>query len=43
MTAPDGHHCHMYRWEELEALLEPHPCEVVAVSAANFLSVQNEE
>ena len=42
VTAPDGHHCHMYRWEELEALLEPHPCEVVAASAANFLSVQNQ-
>jgi SAM-dependent methyltransferase len=43
VTAPDGHHCHMYRWEELEALLEPHPCEIVTASAANFLSVQNEE
>jgi hypothetical protein len=42
VTAPDGHHCRMYRWEDLKALLERHPCEVVSASAANFLSVQNE-
>ncbi len=33
----------MYRWKDLEALLRRHPCEVVASSATNFLSVQNEE
>jgi SAM-dependent methyltransferase len=42
VTAPGGHYCRMYLWEELKALLERHPCEVVAASAANFLSVQNE-
>ena len=43
VTAPSGHHCRMYRWADLEALLERHRCEIVAASAANFLSVQNEE
>jgi SAM-dependent methyltransferase len=34
---------HMYRWEELRALLGRHECELVAASAANFLSVGNDE
>jgi SAM-dependent methyltransferase len=42
VTAPSGHYCRMYRWEDLKALLERHPCEVVTASAANFLCVQNE-
>lgn len=42
VTAPGGHYCRMYRWEDLKALLDRHPCEVVSTSAANFLSVQNE-
>jgi SAM-dependent methyltransferase len=38
-----GHPCHMYRWDELRALLGRHPCEIVDASAANFLSVENGE
>jgi SAM-dependent methyltransferase len=34
---------HMYTWDELEALLSRHRCEIVAASAANFLSIGNEE
>jgi len=41
--APQGHICHMYRWAELEMLLQQHPCELVAVSASNCLSMRNEE
>lgn len=36
------HHCHMYRWAELEALLLAHHYEVAEASASNFLSVGNE-
>lgn len=43
VTAPGGHHCRMYRWANLKALIDRHPCEIVAASAANFLSLQNEE
>lgn len=35
----DGHVCRLYRWRDLEALLGRHPCRLVAVSAANFLTV----
>ncbi|MGI6083642.1 MAG: class I SAM-dependent methyltransferase [Limnochordia bacterium] len=38
-----GHHCRMYCWSELQALLEGHDCDIVAASASNFLAVQNEE
>lgn len=38
-----GHHCHMYRWSELRTLLERHACRVVAASAANWLSVNQQE
>jgi SAM-dependent methyltransferase len=38
-----GHVCHMYRWAELEALLRRHSCTIVAASAANFLSVNNQD
>ncbi len=36
--SPEGHHCHMYRWSELQALLQKHPCEVIEASACGFLS-----
>jgi len=36
-----GHVLRMYRWSELEALLSRQPCQVVAASASNFLSVGN--
>lgn len=42
-ASTNKHHCRMYRWADLKALLERHPCEIVAASAANFLSVQNED
>lgn len=43
-----GHHSslgpmHLYTWRELEAMLRRHPCEIVAASAANFLSIGNDE
>ncbi|MGE5461055.1 MAG: class I SAM-dependent methyltransferase [Solirubrobacterales bacterium] len=34
---------HLYTWEELRALLERHPCEIVAASAANSLSIGNDQ
>jgi len=34
---------HMYTWEELRRQLEQHGCEIVVASAANFLSVRNDE
>jgi len=37
-----GHPMHLYRSEELLALLRQHACECVAASAANFLSPGNE-
>jgi len=33
-----GHHCHMFRWSELEALLQKYPCEVVVASSCGILS-----
>jgi len=39
----NGHTIHLFRWEELRALLERHGCRVVAASAANFLSPGQEE
>jgi ubiquinone/menaquinone biosynthesis C-methylase UbiE len=38
-----GHHCHMYRWSELEELLQGHACDIVTASASGFLAVQNED
>jgi SAM-dependent methyltransferase len=38
-----GHHCHMYRWDELRALLDRHPCRLVDASAANYLSAEDRE
>ena len=37
------HHCHMYRWAELAALIKRQPCTLVAASAANCLSVNQDE
>jgi SAM-dependent methyltransferase len=37
-----GHVCRLYRWSDLRALLERHPCRILAASAANFISVGNE-
>ncbi len=37
------HHCHMYRWSELEQLLLEHGCGIVAASASGFLSLADEE
>ena len=34
---------HLYTWSELEALLSRHRCEIVASSAANFLSIGNDQ
>jgi ubiquinone/menaquinone biosynthesis C-methylase UbiE len=42
-TAVTEHLCHMYRWSELEALLKRHAGTIVAASASNFLSIDNEE
>jgi SAM-dependent methyltransferase len=38
-----GHVCRLYRWSDLERLFAGHPCRVVVASAANFLSVGNEQ
>jgi SAM-dependent methyltransferase len=38
-----GHVCRLYRWSDLERLFDPHPCRVVAASAANFLSVRQDD
>lgn len=44
---PDNHSTlgpmHLFTWAELRALLERHPCDIVVASAANFLSVGNDE
>ena len=39
----DGHVLRLYRWSDLERLFSKHPCRVVTASAANFLSIGNEE
>lgn len=38
----NGHTIHLFRWEELRALLERHGCQVVGAAAANFLSPGHE-
>jgi SAM-dependent methyltransferase len=44
---PDNHSTlgpmHLYTWAELRALLERHQCDIVVASAANFLSIGNDE
>ena len=37
-----GHVCRLYRWSDLERLFSEQQCRVVAASASNFLSVNNE-
>jgi ubiquinone/menaquinone biosynthesis C-methylase UbiE len=39
----NGHVMRLYRWAEFRALLERHPCHVVAATATNFLSAGNED
>lgn len=34
---------HLFSWVELEALLERHPCDLVVASAANLLSIGNDD
>ena len=38
-----GHDCHLYRWTEFKEVLQRHRCQIVAASAANFLSVGNDD
>jgi SAM-dependent methyltransferase len=44
---PDHHSTlgpmHLFTWGELRTLLERHPCDIVVASAANFLSIGNDE
>jgi SAM-dependent methyltransferase len=44
---PDNHSSlgpmHLYTWAELRDLLEGHPCDIVVASAANLLSIANDE
>ncbi len=42
-TTKEGHWTHMYRWREFEELLLDHRCEIVAASAAGFMSILNGE
>ena len=39
----NGHVMRLYRWTEFRALLERHPCRVLAATATNFLSAGNED
>ena len=38
-----GTPAHLFSWDELRALLERHDCDLVVASAANFLSIGNDE
>ena len=42
-TTTEGHWTHMYRWREFEELLLDHGCEIVAASAAGFMSILNND
>ena len=42
-TTKEGHWTHMYRWREFEELLLDHRCEIVAASAAGFMSIGNDD
>jgi hypothetical protein len=33
------HQCHMFRWSEVVALVEPLPCSVIDASASNCVSI----
>ena len=39
----NGHRCHMFTWTELRDLLAAQPCTLVAASAANFLSLRDDD
>jgi SAM-dependent methyltransferase len=39
----DGHRLHMFTWTELEALVASLPCTIVAASAANYLSLRQDD
>lgn len=39
----DGHRLHMFTWSELEGLLAAQPCTLVAASAANCLSLRDDD
>jgi SAM-dependent methyltransferase len=39
----EGHVMRLYRWQTLRELLERHPCQIVTVSASNFLSIDHDE
>lgn len=39
----NGHRMHMFSWAGLEALLERLPCTIVASSAANYLSLRDDD
>ena len=36
---PRSHTCQMYRWREIESLIAPAPCRLVAASASNCISL----
>jgi hypothetical protein len=38
-----AHQCRMYRWSEIESIIQHHPCVIEAASAANFLVLRNED
>lgn len=38
-----GHVCRLYRWRDLRAMLDRHPCRLLVASAANFLSVRRDD
>ncbi len=38
-----GTPAHLFSWDDLRGLLERHDCDVVVASAANFLSIGNDE
>jgi ubiquinone/menaquinone biosynthesis C-methylase UbiE len=38
-----AHQCRMYRWSELEAILQRHPCVIEVASSSNQLVLQNDE
>jgi 2-polyprenyl-3-methyl-5-hydroxy-6-metoxy-1,4-benzoquinol methylase len=40
---PGSHTCQMYRWRELESLIGPLPCRLLAVSASNCMSLADAE
>ncbi|WIG60348.1 MAG: hypothetical protein OJF49_003096 [Ktedonobacterales bacterium] len=42
-ASPNGHYCRMYRWSRLNSLLKRHPCEIIAASASNFLSMRDDD